>query len=160
MKKIILAFKIARGGRFNNPGYIHFLGEREEGISYYTDDLFIRFEHEDEYLKSIGGRPNLLTKFEKCSYEEDFSWFEEKFGWNFGERVYFDEGGNPVGLTAEECGSGIGAINIDNDYDTTYNKYSDDLTEEEVRAMRDRGQGYFGLNVNGIIEWYEENLHY
>lgn len=38
--KIIVAFHIGRGGRFNNQGFVRYLGEKP--ISHYTNDLFIQ----------------------------------------------------------------------------------------------------------------------
>ena len=37
--KTIVAFRIGRGGRFNNPGHLFYLGQR--GIEMFTEDLFI-----------------------------------------------------------------------------------------------------------------------
>jgi len=91
MKKMILAFKIARGGRFNNQGYLYFLGDKD--INEFTNDLFLVNE---EYLTSNGDK---------------------------------------VGLTEDDCQSGIGKIDIDGNYNTIYTKYSDDLTEKEFEAI-------------------------
>lgn len=50
---------------------------------------------------------------------------------------YFTEAGNKVGLTEKECESGIGRINIDNSYDTTYTTSIDNLSENEIEAIQE-----------------------
>ena len=53
------------------------------------------------------------------------------------EGEYHDECGNGVGLTTEEARTGIGRIDIDGDYDTTYTLKLGDINydDEEARAM-------------------------
>src|ERR1035437_6185732 len=46
-----------------------------------------------------------------------------------------DGGGNGVELTLGEANTGIGRINIDNGYDTTYTCMIKDLDESEINAI-------------------------
>ena len=82
---------------------------------------------------------------------------------------YTDGNGNKIGLTVEECNSGIGIINIDGDYDTTYTCYLQDCSDEELEiiAKTKEERGYFASeNVykevklemieRGLIEEEEE----
>lgn len=48
---------------------------------------------------------------------------------------YTDEMGNGVGLTVGDVNTGIGCINLDEDYDTTYVTTLDSLTEKEATAI-------------------------
>lgn len=57
-----------------------------------------------------------------------------------------DSSGHDVGLTYEEYLSGIGTINIDGDYNTTYTLYAADLNEDELYAMVNPGQGFYYLD--------------
>ena len=52
-----------------------------------------------------------------------------------GEQRYFDGGGNAVGLTKAEEETGVGCINIDNGFDTTYTCYLEDCNEEEINCL-------------------------
>ncbi len=128
----IVAFHTGRGGRFYNAGHVTFLGEKK--ISDFTYDLFVRFENESEILEKIGDRPNLIEKFEECRDNEDFSFFK-KLGFDAGEMVYTDGNGNQVGLTVEEADSGVGSINIDNEYNTTTCVFVKDLSDDDINII-------------------------
>lgn len=43
--------------------------------------------------------------------------------------------------------TGIGRLEIDGDYDTTYTTYAKDLDKEELRAMMNPGKGFYYLNT-------------
>lgn len=58
--------------------------------------------------------------------------------------VFTDCGGREVGLTQDDVDSGVGAIRIDFDYDTTYTKKVADLEENEINCILEIGRGYFG----------------
>lgn len=110
----IVAFHIGRGGRFNNQGFLRFLGEKK--IGEFTDHLFDNYEGLRKLREAIGDRENLNEKFESCLDNNDFTFFE-KLGFDLGEKVYFDCSGNEVGLTEKDVESGIGCIDEDGDYD-------------------------------------------
>jgi len=52
-------------------------------------------------------------------------------------KEYYTETGSEVGLTEEGAATGIGRIDIDGDYDTTYTTTVDELTEKEIEVLRD-----------------------
>lgn len=140
LETTIVAFHIGRGGRFNNQGFLSFIGE--EKIGKFTDDLFCNFENEKEF-KTRFGFDSTDDKDQKCILDlitdRDFDELEEKFGITeemLGEEIYFDGGGNSTGLTASEVESGIGRINIDQDYDTTYTCLLKDCDEKEIDAIK------------------------
>lgn len=60
--------------------------------------------------------------------------------------------GNGVGLTQGEANTGIGRINIDNDYDTTYTCMIKDLNESEISAIENYKGWEKGVIVNTLIE--------
>ena len=53
------------------------------------------------------------------------------------QNIYLDGSGNPLhdDLTQEDIESGIGRINIDHEYDTTYTTYADELSDNEKLAI-------------------------
>lgn len=149
--KTIVAFHIGRGGKFHNQGFLSFIGKNKIGD--FTDNLFLNYENLDDVKKAIKDRPNLEKKFDKCLNDDNFSFFE-KLGFDFGEKVYFDGGGNQVELTEKEEETGIGRINIDHDYDTTYTTYLDECDQKEVEAILNSSQ----WNSKSLLEqFFAEN---
>lgn len=131
----IVAFHIGRGGQFRNPGYLSFIGEYTIG-HYVDDDLFLSRENAWEIGKKIKGKKNLEAKFRSALEGDDDSVsFFEKIGLSLGELIYIDCNGNSVGLTQAEEETGIGRINIDHDYNTTYTCLLKDIDEKEAQAV-------------------------
>jgi hypothetical protein len=135
----IVAFHIGRGGRFNNEGHLFYIGV--DKIEKFTDDLFVNFENAEKF-KNRFGFVSTGDKNQRCILDlitdKDFDELEEKFGITekmLGEEMYYDGGGNPTGLTASDVDSGIGKINIDNGYDTTYTCFLKDIDESEFDAI-------------------------
>ena len=91
------------------------------------------------------------AKYYECSDNENFDWFKEHLKIDVGEMIYTDGNGNPVGLTVAECETGIGKINEDNDYDTTYTIYLKDANEKEIQAIRNSDQ-YNKDEILNVIE--------
>lgn len=154
MKKIIVAFHIGRGGRFYNPGFKSFIGEKS--INDFTDDLFINYEYQYDLFKKIKGYSNLEEKYYECCDSDDFSFFENRLNFEMGEKVYTDCNGCFVGLTVKEAEEGVGCITIDYDYDTTYAKYLEDCTEEELDLIRNYDYYKSPLLLEYISEPEEE----
>ena len=145
----IVAFHIGRGGRFNNPGYLRFVGEKT--IRDFTDYLYTRYENEkkvrDELKEKFGsylwqeakldGKSLEDTFLDLCSDENKASIVEifEIEEDALGEIEYYGGNGEAVGLTQTEFNMGIGRINIDHSYDTTYTVYLDECDEEELLTI-------------------------
>lgn len=133
MKKTIVAFHIGRGGRFYNAGFLTFIGEKR--IGEFTNDLFTRFENENDLLETVENK----DRFRDLCVDENFTLLEEEFGVTeemLGDIEYYCGASmQAVGLTRKEVEEGVGRINIDNDYDTTYTGYLDDCSEEELIAI-------------------------
>lgn len=155
IEKTIVAFHTGRGGRFYNAGHVSFIGERK--IDEFVNDLFVRFENELEIFEAIDNRPNLLEKYYECSDKEDFSFFE-KLGFKIGEKIYTDGNGTPVGLTFAEAETGVGVINIDNEYDTTACMFLEDCSEDQLQLIVDSENqaGYFCDEA--VIEYAKKAL--
>ena len=132
-KKSIVAFHVGRGGRFNNEGFLTYLGEKR--IDEFTGNLFTNYKNQYDIFKKIKGLKNLEAKYYECCDTDDFSFFDERLGLEIGEKIYTDCNGEPVGLTEKECESGIGCINIDNRFDTTYCKYFEDCDDIEIELI-------------------------
>lgn len=109
MKKIyfnsetIVAFHIGRGGRFNNPGHLSFVGEHKIGD--FTDNLW---------------SPTIIDENAEDGYIDD----------ERPEAEWTCESGDSVGLTNAMVASGIGRIEYDGEYDTTYTMYLKDVEQD------------------------------
>ena len=57
-----------------------------------------------------------------------------------GANEYTDCNGNTVGLTVDEEKTGIGRINIDNEYDTTYTCLIEDCDEKEIEIIKESNE--------------------
>jgi hypothetical protein len=97
----IVAFHIGRGGRFYNGGHLTFLGEGK--ISDYTEDCWAP--------KTVDDNEELIDD-------------------NSPEAEWTDCNGNSVGLTNAEYQSGIGRIDMDGEYNTTYTMRLGDIEED------------------------------
>ena len=141
MSDIIVAFHIGRGGRFHNPGHKSFIGEKS--IGEFTEDLFTRFEHQDKFCNRLGWDEsfNGVKCILDCLTDEDFETLETYYGISqddLGELEYYcGASGASVGLTESDVDSGIGIINIDHGYNTTYTKYLTDCDEDELEIIRE-----------------------
>lgn len=153
-QRTIVAFHIGRGGHFWNPGHLSFIGENK--IDKYVDDLFLGYENQSDIWSEIKGRPNLEEKYYAAveGNEDALAFFANRLKMPFGEKEYFDGGGNHVGLTEEEAESGIGRINIDNDYDTTYTCFLSDCDEKELQLIRNSNEfNWMNNDVQDYIKW-------
>ena len=134
----IVAFHIGRGGRFNNAGFLRFLGEKRIGD--FTEDLYPGYENERDFKDRLGwdqsfdGIPCILD----CFTNRDLETLEKSYGITeeqLGEYGYWKGNGNHSGLYEKQVESGIGTINIDNDYDTTYTTYLEECSDRELEAI-------------------------
>lgn len=151
-KSSIVAFKIGRGGQFHNAGHKSYLGKFE--IKYYTNDLFVDYKNASSILKSLKKYPNLL-EYVAQNYknpDERAQRLFQKLGFEFGEEIYVSSTGFEVGLTERDVISGIGCIDIDGDYDTTYTQYIHECDLSELKLIDDED-----LLIE-YIEYYNENI--
>lgn len=115
-EKRIVKFHIGRGGRFNNPGLLTFVGfsRIDEGDAY--DSLFLS-EDKTEYL---------------------------------------NHNGDEVGLTVEEAEVGIGRIDQDGDYDTTYTMLLSDCDNKELDAIKADDHWINEEAMGLLLDYYKE----
>lgn len=165
-KKIILAFHIGRGGRFNNPGHLTYLGEQAITELSVYNDLFQRYEHEYKILKRFEGHENIHQALQDACTDS----LSLRTGFtakhiaqlarvgltpgDFGQIIYVDHNGEGVGLTSAEAETGIGCIDIDAQYDTTYTVAGDGLGEEEMNAILAayKSSQYISIDVINILK--------
>ncbi len=154
-KDTILAFHIGRGGRFHNSGYLSFIGEANIGD--FTNDLYAGYENEKDfknrlgYNESFGGVKSIID----CFSDRDTDTLLESYGISekqLGEYIYKDSNGEDVGLTEEDVEKGIGRIDIDGDYDTTYTTYLKDLNRSEVAAIKRCGDYVADKAIDTLLE--------
>jgi hypothetical protein len=133
----IVAFHIGRGGQFYNAGHKSYVGKHT--IDFFVNDLFIRYENEGYIFKKINGRTNLEKCFEEFIDSESMksAAIFEKLGLDFGNKIYTNCSGNPVGLTVDESETGVGCITLDDDYDTTYCIYLHECDDNELKLIND-----------------------
>lgn len=150
----IVAFHIGRGGHYHNSGHKTFIGEKEIGD---FNDLFIAFENEYAVYRKIAGRKNIESLLDDVRDDRDNlelkAAFERRTGLSLGELVYTDGNGNHVGLTLAEEATGVGTINIDNDYDTTYTCKLSDCNQNELELIANSGHWN-----DAVVDYALENL--
>ena len=130
----IVAFHIGRGGNYNDAGYLTFLGVNP--ISYYTNDLFVGYINAYRVFKLLGDRENLKEKYyEAIGGDKAAQHLFDRLGLSLGKEIYLDSAGSPVGLSLAQESTGVGVINIDNEYDTTYCKYLINIDVNEAHAI-------------------------
>jgi len=122
LKKRIVMFHIGRGGRFHNEGHLTFV---------------------------------VFNKIDECH-----DWQQNTFSKDRDEKGRFcnpyltDCSGNVL-MDADQYHEaieiGIGILNFDNEYDTTYTTYTDELSVAELEAMSENP--YYG--VDEVLEAYE-----
>lgn len=153
-KDTIVAFHIGRGGRFNNGGWLSCIGEQR--ISEFINELFVRFENHDEVLSRFSNqqiRNAVIDAIGNNDFEAlaAFGVMES----DLGEVIYCDQAGNEVGLTVAEAETGIGTINIDHQYNTTYTTTIGELSDDELSAVQ-RTTGFIGLVLNDLRDMLNE----
>jgi len=134
----IVMFHIGRGGRFHNAGHKSFVGIRLiTESSVFEKYLYLNFENQNDLFRKIKNHPNLVEKYYECCDNEDFAWFENKLKFKIGEQIFTNCNGDPVGLTVKEANAGIGCIDMDGGYDTTYTCMIKDLDEGEISILEE-----------------------
>jgi hypothetical protein len=69
---------------------------------------------------------------------------------------YTDACGNPVGLTVKEAKTGVGIVNIDEGYNTTYTTLLSDCDEKEIKLIIESKE----WNRDDLLDLYAEHLGY
>jgi hypothetical protein len=153
-KNIIVAFHIGRGGRFHSPGHRTFIGEKR--INQFIQNFYLRYEHEESIREKYKNHVDFEFIIEKM-HDEDYIELL-KYGItpiDLGNIIYVDFNNNSVGLTLAECRSGVGVINEDNEYDTTYTKFIEDCTEDEISLIVSYAiDGYISVELDN---WLNNN---
>jgi hypothetical protein len=103
----IIMFHIGRGGRFYNSGSLSFAGTKK-----ITDCEEYNLIYPPKYKNGTYNLRTLSAEWTDCN-------------------------GNTIGLTNEMVKSGVGRIELDGDYDTTYTTRLRDLQENEIKAIRE-----------------------
>ena len=140
MKTIYLSFKVGRGGRFHNPGYVTFLGEFDfqELINRCSDDLML-----------------IDTTWDEETYEEvplpESEW------------KMVDTGDNIILEGKYEIEAKTGVLDFDGDYDKAYTITLDEVwRDEEWEALRKAFKDDWSESMSAelraaIIDHFDEN---
>ena len=153
---VIVAFKIGRGGRFNNPGNVKLIGEYP--ISHFTDNLFLKPSNWKSVFAKIQGKENLTSLYEAAMEGDQLAFNRLKaLGLDLGENEYFSENGHAVGLTEKEAESGIGRIDIDGEYDTTFTIKLGSFDEVELGHLKEF-VGYPGFTLSKLQEALNQEI--
>lgn len=156
--KTIVAFHIGICGRSQNAGHRTFIGRKKIGD--FTEDLFLQHENIDKFKDRFGFDRtgdssqmcilDLISNKDYCNLEEKFGITEEMLGEmvyyasrvgmmysaSAGKIVYYVSGRYIVGLTEREAETGLGRIDIDGEYNTTYTCYLDECDRDEVALIK------------------------
>jgi len=138
---IIVAFHIGRGGRFNNAGFKSFIGEKK--IGEFANGLITEFENEISIkrdLESKGEHDGIIEDFFNMCTNHDFEQIKKVFGISqedLGDFIYIDAGGNSTYLTQKQVDCGVGTIDLDGHYDTTYTQLLSDCDGQELGLIND-----------------------
>ncbi len=103
-----------------------------------------------------GGRFNNAghLSFEGVSRIDEGSSYDQLF-LSHDETYFINDAGNEVGLTVEEAESGIGTIDQDGAYDTTYTKHLEDVNYKEFQAIKASDEWNKDELVEKILDHYE-----
>lgn len=136
----IVTFQISGGG--GNRNKREYIGERK--ISDFTGNLFVYAENHSEVIAAIDAIENnerrqiLENNYSSyCNGADEIVKIdlEDALGIEIGELVYFDSSGHNTGLSLKEAEQGIGRIEIDTDFDTTYTSYLKDCDQDEFKII-------------------------
>jgi hypothetical protein len=157
MKRVIVNFRIGRGGRFHNQGHLTVDGIGKSLAHYVEENNFINPENFQSVLQELENRVDeegnaiydmddvRSDMFDGMLIKEDFC---EKYGLAegaLGDDYLFDCNGNGIGNLPDEAGNYY--FDIDGEYNTHYGKAIDSwfdlsdreqnvLTDEEIETLR------------------------
>jgi hypothetical protein len=135
---VIVAFSISGGG--GNRKKLEFVGVHNIDHFIQTGhySLFLRFENmpnSDDFAQVQPLFDSLMDKALNGDQEAKAE-IEAAIGYELGELRWCDGSGNSVGLTLKESESGIGRIDMDGDYDTTYCQLLVDCDANELKLIK------------------------
>ena len=167
----LVTFHIGRGGQFNNAGHLSFV-ESDERIDKYTNELVTKFKNLNKVLDRLEFEYSDDEDFDLDAVREKIAELEfdmdndallselaAEYGVTLGELgdlIYVDVNGNPVGLNY--INNGIGRIDLDGQYNTTYVKYLTDCNSDELTAIVEESENS-GRYVNSdVLDFAKEKL--
>jgi hypothetical protein len=115
-------------------------------------------ENKDLIVAFQIGRGGRFNNSGHLSYigENDINNFTNDLFLSEDESEYLDLNGEKVGLLVEN--NGIGCIDIDGQYNTTYTTTVGQMTDEEVSAIINRGAGWYGIFAQELSEVTETEI--
>ena len=140
-EKIYLSFKVGRGGQFNNPGHVTFLGEFDfqELINRCSDDLML-----------------IDTTWDEESYQE-VPLSEDKW-------TMVDTGSNIILEGKSEIEAKTGVLDFDGDYNKAYTVTLDEVWRDEEwealrKAFKDDWSKSMSTELRAAIIEHFDDLH-
>lgn len=140
-KATTVRFHVGRGGHYHNSGHMSYEGEctAEELINLCSNDLFYNPTNHYEVMQQIAGRSNIEKLYYACYNAQKFENFTMKTGIEVSEEWgYFDLNGRLL-ATDTEVDSGEICLEWDYDYDTDIICAVNDLSDESMQLIIDRG---------------------
>ena len=159
----------ARAGGGGNGNKREYVGEKQ--ISEFVSDLFVYANNHENVMGSILDFDGVEWRdkvenayYDYCNHQDpdDKAFVEEAIALEIGQLVYFTDTRHYTGLSLEEANSGIGRIDIDGDYDTTYTCRLKDCDLNELKIIK-AGHDYQFLSSEAkeyiklkseLLEWY------
>lgn len=146
-EETLVAFHIGRGGIFNNGGHRTYIGQ-DQPIDHYIDHVntFVNYENYYDLRKKFGARENLISLLEKAAHDQDVEAQNRliKWGFDLGEEIYTDANGNDLGLKVNN--NGVGRLEVDGEYNTTYVQKLEECSDEELLLIYESSD-YKSLDV-------------
>lgn len=114
-------------------------------------------ENKDLIVAFHIGRGGRFNNSGHLSYigENTINSFTNDLFLNESQTMYTDTNGNEL-LSVEN--NGIGCIDIDGQYNTTYTTTVGQMTDEEVSAIINRGAGWYGIFAQELSEVTETEI--
>jgi hypothetical protein len=163
----IVAFHISGGG--GNRNKREYVGQKK--ISDFVGDLFVYANNHEQVISSIFDFDGVEWRdkvenayYDYCNHQdpEDKAFVEEAIALEIGELVYLTDTRYGTCLSIKDAETGIGRVDIDGDYDTTYTCYLKDCDLNELKIIKasheyqflsSEAKEYVKLKAE-LLEWY------
>lgn len=154
--QILVEFSISRGGRYYNPGYLTYCGYENTAKHHVEQHNFLAYENEDEIINEQEEEvENIEDMITDLNYElgDNYNEFCNKYG-DLGGLVIKNYTGHEIGDYVED---GLPFFyDEDGQYNSTYGKFLNDCTEQELEIIAKSGDYKPGEIVSFLVDFNPE----
>ena len=129
----IVAFHIGRGGKFFNGGILTYIGEKK--LYEIDSDLYVHPEHYVELSEKLS--PDNRALLDELYANDDINAIATQLGisvYELGEPYMFDFNSRKI-ISVKNYENGVGTLDIDGEYDTTYTKHLNECDSLELELI-------------------------